>query len=119
MKSLKDLATPPEVNTIVIIKELCRMGTVVPKQHISFVMETSTNPRTDTVLQGLLGRMCGYPGGSFGYCVSNDINIYISQQVLSHGDIDTYISLCQSMEMIVPSRATNVIGEHNKGRRDL
>lgn len=119
LKSLKDLATPPEVNTIVIIKELCRMGTVVPKQHISFVMETSTNPRTDTVLQGLLGRMCGYPGGSFGYCVSNDINIYISQQVLSHGDIDTYISLCQSMEMIVPSRATNVIGEHNKGRRDL
>ena len=119
LKSLKDLATPPEVNTIVIIKELCRMGTVVTKQHISFVMETSTNPRTDTVLQGLLGRMCGYPGGSFGYCVSNDINIYISQQVLSHGDIDTYISLCQSMEMIVPSRATNVIGEHNKGRRDL
>lgn len=119
LKSLKDLATPPEVNTIVIIKELCRMGTVVPKQHISFVMETSTNPRTDTVLQGLLGRMCGYPGGSFGYCVSNDINIYISQQVLSNGDIDTYISLCQSMEMIVPSRATNVIGEHNKGRRDL
>ena len=120
LKSLKDLATPPEVNTIVIIKELCRMGTVVPKQHISFVMETSTNPRTDTVLQGLLGRMCGYPGGSFGYCVSNDINIYISQQVLSHGDIDTYISLCQSMEMtILPSRATNVIGEHNKGRRDL
>ena len=119
LKSLKDLATPPEVNTIVIIKELCRMGTVVPKQHISFVMETSTNPRTDTVLQGLLGRMCGYRGGSFGYCVSNDINIYISQQVLSHGGIDTYISLCQSMEMIVPSRATNVIGEHNKGRRDL
>ena len=120
LKSLKDLATPPEVNTIVIIKELCRMGTVVPKQHISFVMETSTNPRTDTVLQGLLGRMCGYPGGSFGYCVSNDINIYISQQVLSNGDIDTYISLCQSMEMtILPSRATNVIGEHNKGRRDL
>jgi hypothetical protein len=36
LKSLKDLATPPEVNTIVIIKELCRMGTVVPKQHISF-----------------------------------------------------------------------------------
>ena len=120
LKSLKDLATPPEVNTIVIIKELCRMGTVVPKQHISFVMETSTNPRTDTVLQGLLGRMCGYPGGSFGYCVSNDINIYISQQVLSNGDIDTYISLCQSMEMtILPSRATNVIGEHNKGRRYL
>ena len=120
LKSLKDLATPPEVNTIVIIKELCRMGTVVPKQHISFVMETSTNPRTDTVLQGLLGRMCGYPGGSFGYCVSNDINIYISQQVLSNGDIDKYISLCQSMEMtILPSRATNVISEHNKGRRDL
>jgi hypothetical protein len=51
-------------NALILIKEHCRMGQVLKKKNISFVMETSNNSRTDVVLQGLLGRMCGYDGNS-------------------------------------------------------
>jgi len=49
-------------NTLILVKEHCRMGQVLKKKNISFVMETSNTSRTDVVLQGLLGRMCGYDG---------------------------------------------------------
>jgi hypothetical protein len=49
-------------NSLILIKEHCRMGQVLKKKNISFVMESSNNSRTDVVLQGLLGRMCGYDG---------------------------------------------------------
>lgn len=49
-------------NRLILVKEHCRMGQVLKKKNISFVMETSNTSRTDVVLQGLLGRMCGYDG---------------------------------------------------------
>ena len=60
MQSLDELAMAPLKNTVIFIRGMCRMGKKVPKQHLAFVMETARNPNTDTVLQGLLGRMCGY-----------------------------------------------------------
>jgi hypothetical protein len=60
IKSLDELEVAPTVPTVIIIQNMCRMGKRVPKKYISFVMETSVDPNTDTFLQGLLGRMCGY-----------------------------------------------------------
>ena len=60
MQSLDELAVAPLQSTIIFIRGMCRMGKVVPKQHLRFVMETARQPNTDTVLQGLLGRACGY-----------------------------------------------------------
>ena len=74
MNSMDELEDEPEKNTIIFIRGMCRMGKVVPKQHISFVMETSSKPNTDTILQGLLGRMCGYH--------ECDIDIYIHNDIL-------------------------------------
>ena len=58
--SIADMETAPAKPTIVFLKGLLRCGKVVPKAHIGFVWEGTKKPKTDTALQGLLGRMCGY-----------------------------------------------------------
>ena len=54
----------PQVDTAILLRGKCRMGKNLEKKHILFVMETARQSRTDTVLQGLLGRVCGYSEGS-------------------------------------------------------
>ena len=55
-----DLATAPEVATLVIVRGRLRAGKVVKKEHIAFVWEGARISKTDALVQGLLGRMCGY-----------------------------------------------------------
>ena len=50
------------------------MGQVVPKMHIAMVYEQSKHPNADTVLQGYLGRMCGYRIKG----AHTDVDIYVS-----------------------------------------
>lgn len=52
--------TKPKQSTIVLIKGRLRAGKVLCKNHIGFIWEDSQEPDTDTVVQSLLGRMCGY-----------------------------------------------------------
>jgi hypothetical protein len=54
------LGDAPEQTTVVLIKDRLRAGKVVPKQHIGFVWEDALTSKTDTLVQALLGRMCGY-----------------------------------------------------------
>jgi hypothetical protein len=60
-RSVPCLEDKPEMNTLVIIRGRLRAGKVVPKKHISFVWEGAEESKTDSLVQGLLGRMCGYP----------------------------------------------------------
>ena len=55
------MKTRPERPTLIHLCGKARMGQVVPKEHIGFVYEQSELPNTDTILQSLVGRMCGYP----------------------------------------------------------
>lgn len=65
----------PMTLTIIHICGKLRMGQVLHhKEHISIVFESSKNPNLDTVLQGLLGRMCGYH--------DIDIIVYISRRII-------------------------------------
>jgi hypothetical protein len=59
-KALDFLKVEPEKKTLVHICGKARMGQVLDKTHIGMVYEQAQNPNTDTILQGLLGRMCGY-----------------------------------------------------------
>jgi hypothetical protein len=79
------------------------MGKVVPKQHIAFVMETAKNSKTDTVLQGLLGRMCGYHEYA-------DIAVYLHENIVRRGDLQRYVQLCNG-EFVLPGNATNLVGK--------
>jgi len=54
------LEDAPAVTTIVIVRGCLRAGKVVPKKHIGFVWEGSKKSKTDVLVQGLPGRMCGY-----------------------------------------------------------
>lgn len=58
--SLEFMKIQPIKTTLVHICGKFRMGQVVPKMHIAMVYEQSKHPNADTILQGLLGRMCGY-----------------------------------------------------------
>ena len=54
------LGEAPLQTTVILLKDRLRAGKVVPKEHIGFVWEDATTSKTDTLVQGLLGRMCGY-----------------------------------------------------------
>lgn len=54
------LEDQPDVTTIVVIQGRLRAGKVVPKKHIGFVWEDAKTSKTDSIVQGLFGRMCGY-----------------------------------------------------------
>lgn len=57
------LNNPPEKHTVVIVRGRLRAGKVVPKEHIAFVWEGAHQSKTDALVQGLPGRMCGYKFG--------------------------------------------------------
>lgn len=67
------LKDKPEKKTLIHICGKCRMGQVLEKEFIGMVYESSENANVDTLLQGLLGRMCGYHQNI-------DIDIYISKK---------------------------------------
>lgn len=64
------LSTRPLRPTVIFLKGMIRMGKQVKKQFVLFCLETSKAAKTDTILQGLLGRCCGYDS-------SPSIQIYI------------------------------------------
>ena len=73
--SLDFMKKEPFDKTLVHICGRFRMGQVVSKRFIAMVYEQSVNPNADTILQGLVGRMCGYQVNG------------------SHLDVDIYVSL--------------------------
>ncbi len=73
--SLEFMKTQPPKTTLVHICGKFRMGQVVPKQYIAMVYEQSKHPNADTILQGLLGRMCGYRQNG----AHTEVDIYVSQ----------------------------------------
>ena len=100
IEDMTELEEKPDFPTIIIIREKCRMGTVISKKYLSFLFETSINMKTDTLLQGLLGRACGYH-------TNNNLVVYINMNILTNGEIDRYIALWNGIN-IGPKRAKNV-----------
>lgn len=105
LENIQKLEDEPEENTVIVMKGKCRMGKVVPKQFIAFCMETSKNPNTDVVLQGLLGRMCGYHS-------YNDIEIHLSNNVVESTDGSTeferYVRYIEFND-VIPRKANNIV----------
>jgi len=84
--TVDDLQDEPTQPTVVVITGMLRMGKVVPKEHLSMVFESSITPensntntkKTDTGLQGLMGRVCGHASTNEGF----DIDIYIDDEMI-------------------------------------
>jgi len=115
--SLNCLKEKPEKNTAILIKGMCRMGEQLCKNHVSFVMETSKNPKTDVILQGLLGRMCGYDSNL-------DIIIYLNENILKNdknmkiNEIEKFIKFYEG-ENIMPCKANNLIKSENIWKHNI
>jgi hypothetical protein len=101
MNNLDCLKNEPTQHTIIIIKGMCRMGKVLDKKHIKFVMETSNDSNSDVVLQGLVARM-------FGWHQFRTIDVYINEKILKRDEIRRYIGQING-ENVIPSRATNLV----------
>jgi len=73
----KILENAPENPTVIHISGRCRMGQVIDKRHLGMVYESSSDPKADTLLQGLVGRVCGYD-------TNTDIDVYVSRSSEEH-----------------------------------
>jgi hypothetical protein len=109
MQSFEDLKNAPARHKVIFIRGMLRMGKRIPKTHISFVMETSKNANTDVLLQGLLGRMCGYH-------TNVDIKIYVGENLFKKGkdgknELERYIQMMEGDDITtMPRRGTNLKG---------
>jgi len=107
------LEDAPDVTTIVILKGTLRAGKVVPKKHIGFVWEGAKNSKTDALVQGLPGRMCGYEfDGDFRplIFVPSSALARKEDKMLKASEIERAI---MAHEMTLPSKGTNLNGCRN------
>jgi hypothetical protein len=98
------ISDAPIVNKVIFFKGLCRMGQQVKKTHISFVLETCGSGNTDTILQSLLGRMCGYHD-------IEDILIYLHESIVNGGELERYIEMSKG-ELAIPLKGMNMKKGH-------
>jgi len=89
------LEKQPEQNTIIFIKGMCRMGKVICKKYLAFCMETAKNPNTDVVLQGFLGRMCGYH--NYDSC-----KLYLPNKIMDSDEFTRYVNYTLIDSIIIP-----------------
>ena len=99
------MANPPIRPTVIGIREKCRMGQNLQKMHISFVFETAKISNTDTVLQGLLGRTCGYSDGS------ERIHVWVNKSC--EDEINKYVTLTDHLNSTTANANANANGEVN------
>lgn len=111
----KKMATgrAPDADTVIIIKGMCRMGKNINKDHLLFVFETSKNSASDTVLQGLLGRVCGYG--------NNETIVYLSSKVVNSNELERYIELWAIPKNvdIIPRKANNLTEKKMKDTKPI
>ena len=91
-KIWKSMKKSPDRDTVILIRNKCRMGKNLPKNHLLFCFETAIDSKTDTVLQGLLGRLCGYSTNS------ENVDIYLSKQIEKDGELIRYIKMTHDLK---------------------
>ncbi len=97
------LANEPDAPTIIFIKGMCRMGKRVDKSNVVAVMETNCDKtKTDTLAQGLLGRMCGYGPHTH-------IHVYLVKY--NEAELDNLAKLHDGDVEAIPNRGANMLGK--------
>lgn len=101
-----DLSIKPTKNTLIILNQGCRMGSVLTKTYIKFCIETTASMKTDTLLQSLIGRCCGYHNFK--------IKLFIPNKIYNNGEIQKYINLMDNpiIELQnIPLKARNIVNK--------
>jgi hypothetical protein len=131
-KRVSSLEEQPTKNTLVIVDGRLRCGKRLPKKHIGFVWEGMKQSKTDTIRQGLIGRMCGYIGDRlYDVPTVNNIRVFLPENILATqedlGYPNKVINMCEIARSsyqkecnVAPRFASNLIpGKiQNKAERD-
>jgi len=111
---ITDLEDAPSVPTVVIVRGRLRAGKVVCKKHIAFVWEGAATSKTDSLVQGLLGRMCGYEFGE------EKPMIFVPSSALKEYEnkVVTVSELGRAMmgPLVLPTKGTNLKKPHVANR---
>jgi hypothetical protein len=114
--SLECLNHQPVKNTLILVKDHCRMGQQLPKQNMSFVIETAVTSRTDVLLQGLLGRMCGYHNFT-------GIRICLRESFVESKELDKYLQFVKKsnsgLPVAIPSKGNNIIAKETEDEKEV
>ena len=105
------LKQAPTRDTIVLLRGKCRMGKELDKEHILFCFETATSSPTDTVLQGLLGRCCGY-------FYSTTIVVFLHKDIAENGELQRYIDMTNG-HLTTPNHGRNLMQSNKKKNNNL
>ena len=100
-RTWNNMKNAPLVDTVILLKGLCRMGQNIEKTHVLFCFETSKNSKTDTVLQSFVGRVCGYSTNS------ENVYVYLPEKTFNNGEISRYVRMSGGEE-IMPLKARNL-----------
>jgi hypothetical protein len=92
----------PTKRTLILINGFLRMGKVLPKEHVFAVIDTSDKSNTDTLLQGLLGRICGYYSKRIYYYHNHNKATFFRE-------LDDYFQFAEG-KTVVPQKANNITG---------
>jgi hypothetical protein len=93
------------------------MGEVVDKTHVLFGMETSANANTDTILQSLIGRCCGYKP-------NKSTVLYIPDKITKSGELERYVEFISGVQQdqkinVLPKNAKNLLKSSTKSLSKL
>lgn len=99
----------PARTSIILLCGRLRAGKVVPKTHVGFVWEDARSPKTDSIVQGLAGRMCGYMFGP------TKPTIYVAADTLKPHPLYSEIERHIDLGPFVPRHATNLVKPRDGG----
>ena len=95
------LAVKPSQHTIIFLKGKLQMGkTIIHQQFINFCMETCITKKTDSLLQGFIGRFCGYN-------TNHNTKIYIPSTIYFSGELQTYVNMFKGGK--IPKKGMNLL----------
>ena len=85
------------------------------KERIVLVVDTSKTPKTDTVIQGSIGRMCGYPKSGAHTNFRYIVNTKTVDPLLK--ELDVYVSGMSQLGLPKLARITNGMNLNRGGNR--
>ncbi len=115
----------PSRPTIILLKGMLRCGNVVPKKYVGMVWDGSAEPDFDTILQSLLGRMCGFEGafGAEKPYIFVPPNCFEEENRTGFNQIERYIRLFENgfdgdQQFVMPTTGTNLCKPRDAAPRD-
>lgn len=107
------IETKPSKSHVVVVKGKLKMGkTINDKRHVMFCMETAKSSNADTLLQGFMGRFCGYKDPAKGLYLNKETCFYIHANNID-GPTD-YVAYFHTLGVTSPKTGMNLVFGGNK-----